>query len=35
MVNHNRLLADSKTEELQTLDQLAIPRVEAQVGQAL
>ena len=33
MVNHNRLLAGSKTEEVQTLDQL--PRVEAQAGQAL
>jgi hypothetical protein len=32
MVNHNEHLADSKMEELATLDQLT--RVEAQAGQA-
>jgi len=36
MVNHNEPLAESKTEEQQTQDQLKIlRRVEAQVGQAL
>jgi len=39
MVNHNEPLAESKTEEQQTQDQLKIlrilRRVEAQVGQVL